>query len=192
MQGAQQDVRDHLGVRVRPLGRDERADVAVPEAVDRMVAPVAVLRRPLAGGSAPARGGRLRRAAEGELRQEALVAGDDLDDRIKEGEQALPVGCSRAQRWRPAGHRLGQRLGALDHERRHQPHPAAEPVEDRALADPGRQRDLPDRDVLRPVRRQEFFGGRQDHAPVARRVGALGPGLAHRDLLRWTTGPAVQ
>jgi hypothetical protein len=37
-------------------------------------------------------------------------------------------------------------------------------VEDRALADSGRQRDPLDRDVPRPVRRQEFLGGRQDRA----------------------------
>jgi hypothetical protein len=109
VQGAQQDVRDHLRVHVRPLGRDERGDMAVPEAVDGMVVLVAAL----------VCGGRLRRAAEGELCQEALVAADDLDDGVKEGEQALPVGRPRPQRRRPRGHRLRQRLGTLDHERRH-------------------------------------------------------------------------
>ena len=69
---------------------DERADVAVPEAVDRVVAGVAVLRR----------GRGLGRAAEGELRQQALVAADELDDRVEEGEQPLPVGRPRAQRRR--------------------------------------------------------------------------------------------
>jgi NADPH:quinone reductase len=33
VQGAQQDVRDHLSVCVRPLGHDERADMAMPEVV---------------------------------------------------------------------------------------------------------------------------------------------------------------
>jgi hypothetical protein len=91
VQGAQQDVRDHIRVHVRPLGRDERGDMAVPEAVDRMIVLVAAL---LCGY-------RLRRAAEGELRQEALVAADDLDDGVKEGEQALPVGRPWPQRRRP-------------------------------------------------------------------------------------------
>jgi hypothetical protein len=73
VQGTQQDMRDHLGVHVRPLGRDERADMTVPEAVDRMVVPVAVLRCSRAGRGALVRGARLRRAAEGELGQQALV-----------------------------------------------------------------------------------------------------------------------
>jgi hypothetical protein len=37
VQGAQQDVGDHLRVGARALGGDERADVAMPEAVDRVV-----------------------------------------------------------------------------------------------------------------------------------------------------------
>ena len=62
VQGTKQDVRDHLSVHVRPLGRDERADMAMPEAVDGMVVPVAVLRWPLAGGHAFVRGCRLGRS----------------------------------------------------------------------------------------------------------------------------------
>jgi hypothetical protein len=176
VQGAQQDVGDHLRVGAWPLGGNERADVAVPEAVHRVVV---VLRARRARGA----GHWLGHRAEGKLGQQALVPADDLDHGVEEGEEAVPVRRARAQRRRSGGHRLGQRLRALDHQGRHEPHPVAEPVEDRALADPGRRRDLLYRDVLRPVGRQELLGGRQDRAAVTCRVSALGSGLAHHDIV---------
>jgi hypothetical protein len=195
VQGAQQDVGDHLRVGAGPLGGDERADVAVPEAVDGVVGVLGAR----VGGL-----GRVRRVrpglghrAEGELGQQALVPADDLDDGVEEGKEPVPVGRAGPQRRRPGGHRLGQRLRALDHQGRHQPHPVAEPVEDGALADPGHRRDLLDRDVLGPVGSQELLGGGQDRAAVARRVSALGSVGAHPDIVplghapldNWTIGP---
>lgn len=184
MQRAEQEVGQHVGVGLRPLRRDEAADVAVPEPVDRVLVafPGRVVRR---GGQ---RGGGV-----GELCHQALVAADHSDDRVQEGEQPLAVRGTVAQRRRPGRDRLLQRLGALHHERVHQAHPVAEPVEDGPLAHARGLGDLLHRDVPRSVRGQEPLRGGQDRAPVAGRVGPLGlSGTNHDDALpvdKWTGGP---
>jgi hypothetical protein len=80
--GAEQEVGDQVSVDVGPLSGDEPADVPMPEPVDRVA--ISVLGVSMLRGRV--RGGRVR-----ELGQQALVAGDDLDDGVQEGQQPVPV-----------------------------------------------------------------------------------------------------
>lgn len=168
MQRAQDEVRRRPGVHVGPLRGEQPAQVRVPDRVDGLV----LIRGAILGRD-------FGRVSMGQLAEQALVAGDRLDDRVEEGEQPVPVRRARPQRRGPVRYRLRERPGALVHEGAHQACPAAEAVKDGPLPHARLGRDLLHGDVPRAVRRQQLLRGLEDRAPVPRGVRALLAALAH-------------
>jgi hypothetical protein len=133
-----------------------------PGPVERVAVGVVAVRPGRRGHGVPQRG------------EQALVASDDVDDRVEECEEAVPRGGAGTERGWPVLDGVLQRERPLLHQRRHQPEAAAEAVEHRALPDAGRRRDLLHRDLLRPEPGEQLLGGLQDRAPVPRGIGTFG------------------
>ena len=114
----------------------------------------------------------LRVAAD--VGEQGTVGVDELQPFPAVGEQAIQRGRAGAQRGRPEQERLLLGLLVFVEQHDHQPGAAAEPAEQRALADAGGRGDVVGGDGLGAALVDQAACRIEEQCPVARRVAALG------------------